>query len=115
MVCWRTRTSPPGDIRRHEGSVQSSTSIPGALLGCTPYRELALGQVPCKGFRCLGSSESHRNSEAESVVRSVRMKTLKRTEANNSALVTPPRAELGRDCRPCEGRCCPCPPLPSCF
>lgn len=80
MVCWRSRKSPPGDIRRHKGSVQSSTSIPWALLGYTPYRELALGQVPCKGFRYLGSSESHKNSEADSIIPSVQMKTLKHRE-----------------------------------
>lgn len=86
VVCWRNRKSPPGDIRRHKGSVQSSMSIPWALLGYIPYRELAMGQVPCKGF---GSSESHKNSEADTIIPNVQMKTLKHREVKKFCCRSP--------------------------
>lgn len=44
-------------------------SIPWALLRYTPYRELALRQVPWKGFVYIGSSRvTYKNSEADSVL-----------------------------------------------
>lgn len=43
-------------------------SIPWALLRYTSYRELALRQVPWKGFVYIGSSRvTHKNSEADPV------------------------------------------------